>query len=60
LRDYRRVFKSCFAALEIEVLSREPEAFDRVKPYLRPEFVSGNLEEDAVTLIRVVASQPVS
>ncbi len=60
LWDYRRVFESCFGQVEIDVLGREIEAFCKVKPYLRQEFVSGNLEEDAVTLIRVVASQPVS
>lgn len=60
LWDYRRVFGSCFDQVEIEVLDREVEAFEKVKPYLRPEFVSGNPEEDAVTLIRVVASKPLS
>jgi SAM-dependent methyltransferase len=60
LWDYRRVFGSCFGQVEVEILGSEAEAFDKVKPYIRPEFVSGNLEEDAVTLIRVVASQPLS
>ncbi len=60
LWDYRRVFESCFGQVEIDILGREIEAFRKVKPYLRQEFVSGNLEEDAVTLIQVVASQPVS
>lgn len=58
LWDYHRVFKSCFDEVNIEVTSREVEAFRKVMPYIRPEFVSGNLEEDAVTLIRVVASKP--
>lgn len=58
LWDYRRVFTACFADVEIEVLSREEEAFRQVLPHLRPEFVSGNLEEDAVGLIQVVASKP--
>lgn len=60
LWDYRRVFESCFGQVEIEVLAREVEAFQRLKPYARPEFVSGNLDEDTVTLIRVVAAQPLS
>lgn len=60
LWDYRRVFGSCFGQVGIEVLGREMEAFEKVKPYIRPEFVSGNPEEDAVTLIRVVASKPLS
>jgi SAM-dependent methyltransferase len=56
LWDYRRVFASCFGHIEIEVLAREAEAFHRLMPHIRPEFVSGNPEEDAVTLIRVIAS----
>jgi len=60
LWDYRRVFKSCFGQVEIEVLAREAEAFHRLKPYARPEFVSGNLDEDTVTLIRVIATRPLS
>jgi hypothetical protein len=58
LWDYRRVFETCFENVEIEILSREEEAFRKVLPHLRPEFVSGNLEDDAVGLIQVVASRP--
>ena len=58
LWDYRRAFEACFGHVEIEIMSREEEAFRKVLPYLRPEFVSGNLEEDAVGTIQVVASKP--
>ena len=58
LRDYRRVFESCFGEVEIEVLERQEEAFRKLEPHIRPEFVSGNMDEDAVTLIRVIASKP--
>ncbi|RPJ16640.1 MAG: hypothetical protein EHM33_33690 [Chloroflexi bacterium] len=58
--DYRRVFESCFGHVEIEVLGREIEAFRKLMSSVRPEFVSGNPEEDAVTLIRVIASKPLS
>ena len=60
LWDYRRAFQACFGQVEIEVLSREEEAFRKVLPHLRPEFVSGNMEEDAVGTIQVVAFQPLS
>ncbi len=59
LWDYRRVFQACFGHVEIEVLSREEAAFRKVRPHLRPEFVSGNMDEDAVGTIQVVASKPV-
>ena len=58
LWDYRDAFKACFAQVEIEVLTREEEAFRKVLPRLRPEFVSGNIDEDAVGVILVVASKP--
>ncbi|MGZ9223572.1 MAG: methyltransferase domain-containing protein, partial [Anaerolineales bacterium] len=58
LWDYRRVFESCFGQVEIEVLSREQEAFRKLRPYVRPEFISGNPDDDSVTLIRVIAAKP--
>lgn len=58
LWDYHRVFEACFEDVQIDVLSREEEAFLKVRAHLRPEFVSGNLEEDAVGVIQVVASRP--
>ena len=58
LWDYRRVFQACFEQVDIEVLTREEEAFQKLLPRLRPEFVSGNMEEDSVGLIQVVASKP--
>ncbi|HJQ15186.1 MAG TPA: hypothetical protein VJ830_10605 [Anaerolineales bacterium] len=58
LWDYRRTFEDCFENVEIEILSREEEAFRKVQPHIRPEFISGSIEEDAVGLIQVVASEP--
>jgi hypothetical protein len=60
LWDYRRVFESCFGHVEIEILDRQEAAFRRIMHNIRPEFKSGNTQEDAVTLIRVVASDPLS
>jgi hypothetical protein len=44
--------------VDIFILTREEEAFRKLLPRIRPEFVSGNLEEDAVGLIQVLASKP--
>lgn len=60
LWDYRRAFNACFEQVEIEVLSREEEAFRKLLPHIRPEFVSGNIVEDAVGVIQVVALKPVA
>jgi len=58
LWHYRKAFEAHFEQVEIEVLSREEDVFRKLMPYIRPEFVSGNLQEDSVTLIRVIASKP--
>ena len=58
LWNYRDAFKACFAQVEIKILTREEEAFRKLLPRIRPEFVSGNLEEDAVGVILVIASKP--
>jgi hypothetical protein len=58
LWDYRRAFQACFEQVDIFILTREEEAFRKLLPRIRPEFVSGNLEEDAVGLIQVLASKP--
>jgi SAM-dependent methyltransferase len=58
LWDYRRAFNICFDQVEIEVLSREEDAFRKVMGHLRPEFISGNMDEDAVGTIQVVALKP--
>jgi SAM-dependent methyltransferase len=56
--DYRRAFEHAFQRVEISVLARDEAAFNKALPGIRPEFISGNLADDAVTLIRVIASQP--
>ncbi len=58
LWEYRNAFNACFEQVEIKVLTREEEAFRKLLPRIRPEFVSGRLEEDAVGVILVVASKP--
>jgi SAM-dependent methyltransferase len=54
--NYRSAFESCFKNVEIDVLSRDEAAFQKALPHIRPEFVSGNLQDDSVSLIRVIAS----
>jgi hypothetical protein len=60
LWDYRRAFQACFADVEVEIISREEDAFRKALPHLRPEFVSGDINEDAVSGIQVVASKPLT
>ncbi len=58
LWHYRNVFESLFNRVEIKILSRDEEAFHRIAPFVRPEFISPNPEENAVTLICVIATAP--
>jgi hypothetical protein len=58
LWDYRRVFEAFFSNVEIAVLARDEVNFAKARARIRPEFLSGNVDDDAVTLIRVLASQP--
>jgi SAM-dependent methyltransferase len=58
LWDYRRAFEACFEDVQIEILTSEEQAFRALRSHIRPEFVSGNLAEDAAATIRVIASRP--
>ena len=58
LWDYRRVFEEAFGQVQIDVLHQDENAFNRARKRLRGEFISGNPQEDAATLIRIVAAQP--
>jgi SAM-dependent methyltransferase len=58
LWDYRRVFEKYFEIVELEVIERDEASFERTRPRIRAEFISGNLQEDCVTLIGLAASRP--
>ena len=58
LRDYRRVFESLFADVDVRVLARDPETFAKARPQIRAEFLAGDEKHDTVTLIRVTARRP--
>lgn len=58
LWQYRSAFNACFEQVEIKVLTRQEEEFRKLLPRIRPEFVSGTIEEDAVGVILIVASKP--
>ncbi len=58
LWDYRRVFEKYFGKVEIQTLKRDEAAFEKARPRLRPEFVSGNLQDDSVTLVLIIAAEP--
>jgi hypothetical protein len=58
LGDYRRTFETWFENVDVRVTASELEAFLRTRSRIRPEFLSGNDQLDATTLIRVLAARP--
>jgi hypothetical protein len=58
LWNYRSAFEACFEKVEVDILTSEQEAFQKLEPHIRSEFVSGNMEEDSAATIRVVVSKP--
>jgi hypothetical protein len=58
LWNYREVFGKYFEEIRIDILARDEAAFQQAQQRIRPEFLSGSVEDDSVTLIRVVAGRP--
>lgn len=58
LWHYRRIFESYFHEVDVQVTGRDEAAFGRVRAHIRPEFISGNEEDDTVTLMRITARAP--
>jgi hypothetical protein len=56
--QYEAVFRRHFAEVRWEALSRDPQAFGRAKARLRPEFLTGDDNLDAVTRIVLYAGNP--
>lgn len=56
--DYQRVFTAVFAQARCDVLERNLAAFEAARRRIRPEFLSGDPQVDAVTLMRVLAREP--
>jgi hypothetical protein len=58
--DYRQAFEQHFADVNLIVTERDETAFEAIRPRIRSEFMRGDLAEDSVTLIKVIARQPKS
>lgn len=59
LWNYRKVFNAFFSNVEIKILARDDGAFHQIQPYVLPQFLNTNADENSVTLIRVVAFKPI-
>lgn len=56
--DYRKVFARWFQDVTIDVTERDLAAFEGARSRIRPEFLSGDPQMDAITQIRVTARGP--
>ena len=57
LWDYRKIFEKYFGKVDIQVLERDEAKFVKARPEILSEFTSGKLEDDCVTLMRVVVKK---
>ncbi len=58
LGDFRKTFAQYFDEVDIHVLERDLDNFQRTRPHIRPEFLTGDESIDSVTLFAVVARGP--
>ena len=56
--DYEDIFRRYFQKVELEIFEREFAKFEKAKRRIRPEFVSGEIEADCATRLKVKASLP--
>lgn len=58
LPDYQRAFADAFEHCDVDVRERLPEEFARARDRIRAEFLTGDEQIDAASLIRVEARGP--
>ncbi|MBT3240069.1 MAG: hypothetical protein HON98_05080 [Chloroflexi bacterium] len=58
LWDYQKAFENNYKNVDIKVLEREIEPLEKLREQIKPEFLSGDIEKDSVTLISVLVSNP--
>jgi methyltransferase family protein len=56
--DYERLFSTCFKRVSVEPLAVDLPAFRAARPRIRPEFLTGQEDRDAVTRVFLRASLP--
>jgi hypothetical protein len=55
LWDFRQLFERSFENVHIDILHSDRDGFEQIREHIRQEFKSGNLVEDAATIILLVA-----
>jgi len=58
LPDYQRVFGENFADVDAEILESDAAALRAAHPRIRPQYLTGDEQFDAVTQVCIIARQP--
>jgi hypothetical protein len=60
IHNYREIFQQAFRHVEIVMDASDKDDYLASLNRIKPEFISGNPEEDSATLIHVVCQNPIS
>jgi hypothetical protein len=58
LKDYQKIFNSYFERTDITILQQQKDEFQKARIRIRPEFLTGDVSVDSVTLIHIFAESP--
>lgn len=58
LWDYRKVFEKRFKKADFIVTKRDKKSFEKTRSRIQPNFLSGNINDDSVTFIKIIAREP--
>lgn len=58
LPDYQNIFGKYFGRVQVNVLARQEDELKKMGGRIRPEFLTGDLSVDSVTLIELFAETP--
>jgi hypothetical protein len=58
LWDYEAYFYRYFHEVRVEIIEKDPISFTQAKSRIRPEFLSGNDDQDCTTRILITAARP--
>lgn len=60
IQDYREIFQRTFQKIDIVIDAKDAKNFLFSLKRIRPEFLSGNQEEDSATMIHIYCQKPIS
>jgi hypothetical protein len=58
VRDYQATFGKYFQDVQIKILGQNPDAFEKIKHRIKPEFLSPDEQANSIDQIQIVARNP--